>query len=280
MGIFKNKGTSEAIQKGVAKLKGQLKNMEGQLGPKEDKIEAAMIAGDDVSKLFDECGTLRGSIESRKVILARMEQEYARALQREGAAVKRAELSRFEKALEKDVADLENLLEVFATAAIDLVRMEGDFEQQYRELLQIPGPAGVDFGMLPRPDSGFILNAISVRLPANSPRTAIEGAKRDAMSNLHSIRATMQNRVAKARSTLDVVTAPAVAEPITPVAPKKQVVNGGKELYHEQRQEALKKLKAKGETKSDVETRDAVAEMDREADAGRKRQYSDFPSGY
>ena len=48
MGIFKNKGTSEAIQKGVVKLKRQLDDMEKQLGPKEDKIEAAMIAGDDV----------------------------------------------------------------------------------------------------------------------------------------------------------------------------------------------------------------------------------------
>ncbi len=270
MSIPKKSDSSSRIGKKVADLKQQLSNAEAQLQEKESKIESTVAADGNADKLFDQAGILRGNIESRRAILERVQAEYSVAVAREAREAKTAELDRFEKLLEKDMAGLETSLKDFTDAVEGLVEKEGAFEKQYSQLFSIPGPAGVNFRLLPNVDIGFITQAISVRLPANTPDRAIATANGVALSNLRSIRITMSRHIVQARGALDeeAASTPVLppSEPSVTATAKKKVVDGGKELWRRQRKEALERQKSKGETDRDKEVRAEVEEMDREAD--------------
>ena len=189
-----------------------------------------------------------------------------------------AEHLRFEKLLEKNIASLGNNLEGFVTAAKGLLEKKEALDDEYRRLFAIAAPAGVNFSMFPRFDTGFITVALTYQLPMNTPRRALATATAEAVSNLTTIRNGMLGAVAYAKDALDVETAVPVAEPITTVTPKKPPVDGGKLLYRQQRREGIARLKAardaKG-TRQDESTRAAVAERDADDDT-RSRHYSDF----
>ena len=274
MSIFK-KDSSSRIGKKVADFKAQLLRVEGQLHAQEEKIEAAVAAGNDPDKLFIEAGVIRGNIESRRTILERVEMEYNDAAAVEERAAKTAELDRFGKVVEKGIAGIEKSLEDFVLTAEGFLIKENKLNNELNQLFSIPGPAGINFAMLPHFDIGFITQGPTVRLPMNTPTRAIATAEAEAKSNLSSIRSVMRGRIDKARNALEIKAAPPVVEPTVPMAPKKQlqIIDGmPKDLYLQRKKEDRAKRKAK-ETERDASVRTAVAAMDERADVADRRHF-------
>lgn len=86
----------------------------------------------------------------------------------------------------------------------------------------------------------------------------------------------MLAKVAAARDAIQEDQTPASPEPLATVAPRKPVIDGGKELYHRQRREGIARLKANRSaeaTSRDVDVRAAVADGDAAADAADRRSF-------
>ncbi len=277
MGIFTKKDSSLGIGKKITGLQAQLKSVEAQLSEKETEIEVAIVGHKDTDKLFELTGVLRGNIESRRIILGRVEAEYSDAVDREEHERKTAEFDQFGKLVEKNIEALENTLRDFVAGAKALLEKEGAFRRQYSQFFAIPGPAGINFAILPRYDIGFIAQALTIKPPINTPERAITTATMEAKSNLSSIRQTMRSRLDRARGALETEaeTAPPSPEPIEIEAPKRPV-DGGKLLYRQQRRAGIERLKAARDEKAtgrDEDVRQAVGDMDAAADAADRRGF-------
>ena len=245
--IFQKTITSAKILRKIESVQAQLRGIEKQVASKGAQIEKAVADGEIPDKLFTEAANFKIKQDIAKGVLSKMQAEYEAAQTREEHAVKMAELDRFQKLVEKSIAGLESKLEEFVEAAEDLLKKEGAFRKQYSQLFSIPGPAGIDFRSLPRFDSGFISQAITYKLPMNTPERALATAEAEAASNLAAIQNAMRGRIAQARGALDAEAAPDAAEPSVTEAPTKriQIIDGmPKDLYLQRKREARAKRKA------------------------------------
>ncbi len=311
MSIFQKSVPSVKISKKIDNLQAQLRGIENQGASKGIQIEKAVAEGEIPDKLFTEAANLKIKEDVAKGVLSKMQGEYEAAQTREERKVKAAELDQFQKAVDKGIAGLEKNLEEFVEAAEGLVAKEGAFRKQYAQLFTIPGPAGVDFRLLPHFDAGFITVATTYKLPINTPERALATAGAEAMSNLRAIRNVMSGRIATARNAWE-TEAPPVAEP-SATAPKERVkiIDGQPvDVYLQHKRDARAKRKANepkvtsrqelieaastsgkvvsfsdgvsDDAKADKRPKENVfAQRDREDDAAsRGRPYTDFPKGY
>ncbi|MBW8003118.1 MAG: hypothetical protein FVQ80_14045 [Planctomycetes bacterium] len=133
MSIFK-KGKSTVVLKKITGLQQQLKVIEKQAVDKELQIEEAVSNGSSTDKLFEQVGQLRGNIEARRSILAKMEAELRAALAQEDRVVRLAELARFEGQLEKGFSSLDSKFKDFVAAGKELLEKEALLGSEYRNL--------------------------------------------------------------------------------------------------------------------------------------------------
>ncbi len=276
MSIFQKTVPSVKISKKIDNLQSQLQAIEEQAASKNTQIEKAISEGEVSDKSFAELANIKVKGDAVRGVLAKMQSEYNAAQAREARDAKAAELDRFEEFLEKNIASLGSNLAGFGTAAKGLLEKKEALDDEYRRLFAIAAPAGINFSMFPRFDTGFITVALTYQLPMNTPRRALATAEAEATSNLTTIRNGMLGGVAQARGALDVEVAPPVAEPIVAAAPKRKV-DGGLELYHRDRKAGIERLKASRdveESSRDAEVRDEVAERDAEDDAGIADRYT------
>ncbi len=275
MGIFTKNESSVKIQKKINALRGQLNTVEIQVSAKEAEIEKAVSTGSVPDKLFTEAGNLKARADAVRTVLSKIEIEHATALEREEHERKTAEFDQFGRLVEKNIAGLESSLADISDAAAAFLEKETAFNVQYRQLFEIPSPAGLDFRLLPNMDIGFVVQALATRPPVNTAARAVASASAAVAANLLSIRQTMRSRLAQVRNALEIKAAPPVVEPTVPMAPKKrvQIIDGmPKDLYLQRKKEDRAKRKAK-ETERDVSVRTMVAERDAALDAAGQRHF-------
>ncbi len=274
MTIFSKKEASSKIAKKISDLQAQLSTMEAQVSSKETEIEKAVSVGSVPDRLFAEAGNLKAKADTARAVLSKIEIEHATALEREDQTVRLAELARFEGLLKKGFSSLDSKFKDFVAAGKELLEKEALLGSEYRKLFAISAPPGVDFGGLLPVDFARIIWAMTTKSPVNTPERAIFTAERELASHLASNRGGLFARVAAARDAIQEDQTPAPPELIEAEVLRKPVIDGGKELYHRQRKEAIERLKASrsagAEVVRDEEVRDEVAAMDEQADsAGR-----------
>ncbi len=163
MSIFSKKEASSKIAKKISDLQAQLSTMEAQVSSKETEVEKAIDSGGNTDKLFEQISQLQGNVAARRLILTKMETELGAALAQEDQAVRLAELDQFGKLVEKNISGLERSLADILDAAEVFLDKEGAFRRQYSQFFAIPGPAGINFAILPRYDVGFIAQALTIK---------------------------------------------------------------------------------------------------------------------